>query len=474
MASDLHLFSPETALLVGALLVFILSVLDASYRAAWAVGLLAALLSTVLALTTAPHSGEPFFPGIYRVDLFSQLLKIGLAGGLFLVLLLMRELPSVRPGARVDTPLFLLVSTTGMMMLVSATELLTLYLSLELSAYGLYIVVALHRNPRPASEAAVKYVLFGAAASAITLYGLSLVFGATGTTYLAQIAEFYLAGPSTVLIVGLLLVLAGFFFKLAVFPFHFWAPDVYQAAPNQLVAFVASISKLGAVGIIARTCSLIGPSPEGMFQLLWLVAVLSMTVGNLAAIAQRDFKRLLAYSAIAHGGYLMVGYVALSEVGLAATIFYGIVYVATVALAFVVVCAVGADGDGPSVEGLAGLYQRSPLLALMLLVAMFGLGGIPPTAGFFGKWVLFAAALERQQFWLVLIAAINSTIALYYYLLVIRAAYLLPPEDRPPVEVGLSYRIAGYLAMAVVLAAGIYPTPLWMVARRAAGVLLGA
>lgn len=470
---DFILFLPETALLVGALAVFVLSVWDRSYRSIWTVALLAAGAAVAASVYTAPLAGEPFFPGIYRVDLFSQLLKVGLALGLGLVLLLCRQLDTVKVSARTDTPLFLLLSTAGMMMLVSGTEMLTLYVALELSAYGLYVAVALHKTARPGAEAGVRYVLYGATASAVTLYGLSLIFGATGSTYIDAIARAYTTGDSGILILGLVLTLGGFFFKLAVFPFHFWAPDVYEGAPHQVVAFVGTLSKLGAIGVIARICTIAFAQPDGLYELFWVMGVASMTLGNLAALVQRDLKRLLAYSTVAHAGYLMLGYGSFSEMGLAAVIFYGLIYLVMAHLAFVVVCALGKDGSNPTLEGLEGLHRRSPALALMLLTAMFGLSGIPPTAGFVGKWFLFAAALQRGQFLLVLVAALNSTVALYYYLQVIRAAYVKPADGQEPLVVSGWYRVAGTLSLGLTLAAGVYPGPLWRLASRAASVLLG-
>ncbi|MBK8482673.1 MAG: NADH-quinone oxidoreductase subunit N [Proteobacteria bacterium] len=474
MGNELLLFLPESVVLLGALLVFVLSVGACGPRATRLAGLAAALVALGAALFSLYYgpAGEPFAAGILRVDTFSQLLKAGLALGLLLTLLLAGELKTVRAGARVDLPFFLLLATVGMMLLVSATELLTLFVALELSAYSLYAAVALHREHPPGDEAGVRYVLIGAAASAVTLYGLSLIFGAVGSTYLADVTAALVAGRPLVLVVGLVLLLAALFFKLAVFPFHFWAPDVYQGAPHQVVAFVATASKLGAVGVLARICAVLAAAPSGMVEVLLVLAVVSMTLGNLAALAQSDLKRLLAYSAIAHGGYLLLGYGAFSELGIAAALFYGVVYLATAILGFVVVCALGREGSNPDLDALAGLHQRSPVLALMLLAAMFGLAGIPPAGGFVGKWFLFAAALERGQFELVLLAAGNTTLALYYYLRVVKAAYLAPAGGRGPLALSGTERVAGYIALAIVLGTGIYPAPLWAMAQRAAGVLL--
>ncbi|MCB9556780.1 MAG: NADH-quinone oxidoreductase subunit N [Deltaproteobacteria bacterium] len=473
--TDLTLFLPEIALLSGALCCFIASVADRSYASVWALGTLSAIAALVCSCLTLTFQGEPFAPGIYRIDLFSQFLKLGISGGLWLVQMLSRDDSSLRRFGRLELPFFLLLSGVGMMILVSATELLTLYVGLELAAYGLYISVALRRSLAIAGEAAAKYLLFGAASSAITLYGISLIYGASGTTYLASVV---VDGSSLLLLTGFLLMLAGFLFKLALFPFHFWAPDLYQAAPHPVAAFVATVSKIAAVGLLARALSLIGATDAPIGEVFAVLSVASMTLGNLAALRQTDLKRLIGYSAVAQAGYVFLGFEALSTRGVAAALFYALSYGVMSHLAFVVVCAVGRSDKDPSLSDLVGLHRRAPLTAFFLLVAMFSLAGIPPTAGFFGKWLLFAAALERGQYALVLIAAINSTVALYYYLQVVRAAYVTPlPADverpaEPAVGSQLALKTAGWISSAAMLAIGIYPAPLFELAQRAAAVVL--
>jgi NADH-quinone oxidoreductase subunit N len=467
---SLELFLPETTILIGAIVAFTLSVFGAPHRVAWLVSVLFGALGVAATLWFLRATGEPFFPGIYRVDALSQTLKLGIVAGLFLTLLAYGDPGSVRPSARVDAPIHLMLSTLGMMMLVSATELLTLYVSLELSAYGLYVLAALHRMRREGSEAAAKYILFGATSSAVTLYGVSLIYGGAATTYIADIV----AGPaSPLMLVGVLLAVAGVLFKLAVFPFHAWAPDTYQGAPHQAAAFIGTASKVAAVGVLARLLFLAAPEEQPLVTALLILCVLSMTVGNLAAIAQRDLKRLLAYSTVAHAGYILIGLACFSELGVASAVFYALVYVPIVFCAFLVVCVLGADGSNPSKASLAGLHKRSPVLALTLMVGMFGLAGIPPTVGFAGKWFLFTAAIERELFWLVLVAAINVTVSLYYYLLIIREAYLAPADDESPIRLSPIVTATAWLAMALVLGAGFYPGPLWELAERAARMIAG-
>ncbi len=467
---NLELFLPEAMVLLGALVAFVASVVGLSGRTTWIISLVMAVLATVVTFVYLGAQGEPFFPGIYRVDAFSQILKVGVVVGLLLTLMMVGNTSSIRERSRPDIPILLFVASFGMMMLVSATEMLTLYVALELSAYGLYILAALHRLQRAGSEAAAKYILYGAASSGVTLYGISLIFGATGTTYLGAIAQ---TPSSPLLIAGILLALSGILFKLAVFPFHAWAPDTYQGAPHEAVTFIATASKVAAVGVLARLMFLAVPEHDTLVTTLLVLCVASMVIGNLSAIAQDDLKRLLAYSTVAHAGYILIGLVAFTSLGAASAIYYVLVYVPIVFCAFLVVCALGADGSNPTKASLAGLYQRSPLLAITLLVGMFGLAGIPPTAGFTGKWFIFTAALDSGMFWLVLVGAINATVSLYYYLRVIKEAYLTPPGELGAIRLTPMMAIAAWLAMAMVLVTGFYPRPVWELAESAARALVG-
>jgi len=472
---DLTLFIPELLVLLTALVAFVGSIWGGRYKVAWAATTLTAIAALVATALMLDARGEPFFPGMYAVDLFSQLMKLGLTAGLVLTLLVSDDLPSARKVARLDLPVFLAFGTLGMMMLVSATELLTIYVTLELSAYALYVLAVLHRDQRRASEGGAKYLLFGAAASAVTLYGLSFIFGATGTTQLADLAH---ADASPLFTLGVVLALAGLFFKLAVLPFHAWAPDTYEAAPHQAATFIGTASKVAAIGIIARVLTL-GQGAAELETLLIVLAVASMTIGNLAALAQTDLKRLLAWSTVAHAGYVLLGFMTLSELGTAAAIFYGLVYMIVAFATFVAVCSVGADGGNPSLGSLGGLYQRAPLVGVVLLAGLFGLAGVPPTPGFTGKWFLFSAAMDAGHFWVVLIGAVNATISLYYYLRVVKYAYQTVPETAPgvgpqPLPLSPSYRFAAWAAMAIILFVGFYPGPLWELAQGAAKALLAS
>ena len=467
---SLELFLPECTVLLGALVAFLLSVLRVPQRVAWGAALLMALASVVVSALYLTATGEPFFAGIYRVDALSQLLKLGIALGLFLTLLAASDMGSVREHARLDVPIFLMFSTLGMMALVSATELTTLYVALELSAYGLYILAALHRMQREGSEAAAKYILFGAASSAVTLYGVSLIYGAASSTYLAEIAK---TPASPLLWVGVLLTLCGVLFKLAVFPFHAWAPDTYQGSAHESATFIGTASKVAAIGVLVRIVLLVAPEPAHIRTVLLILCVASMSVGNFAAIVQKDLKRLLAYSTVAHAGYLLIGMSCVTALGVASTVFYILTYVPIAFAAFLVVCVLGRDGRNPSKADLAGLYQRSPLLALTLLVSMFGLAGIPPTAGFAGKWFLFSAAIDSGLYWLVFVGAVNATVSLYYYLQIIKEAYLTPPTDDSKLRLAPASKLAAWITLALILFIGCYPRPVWEWAEAAARAAFG-
>lgn len=430
------------------------------------VGLVGAL-ATLAAAAWALTAREQPISGVYAIDALSQFLKFGLAAGAVVASVSATDSTSLRPSARADLPTLIHLGTLGMMLLSSAVELITLYVALEFSAYALYVLAALHKSQRAGSEGGIRYLLFGAAASATTIYGATLLFGATGTTLLTSLGP---AAPPAALL-GLVIFLAGLLFKLAVFPFHAWAPDVYEAAPHPAATFIGTASKVAAIGILARVLAAYGGS-ETLVHILLLLSVASMTVGNLGAMVQRNIKRLLGWSAIAHGGYALIGFVVATERGTAAALFYALVYVVIGAGPFLVVTALGRGGHDPTRADLQGLARRSPLLAALLLVGMFGLAGIPPTPGFAGKWFLFLAAIERGAFWLVLVAAVNATISLYYYLQLVRDAWTgeVPP-DAAPIPLSAALKLGAALVLLATALLGAWPGPAWDLAEAAAAAL---
>jgi NADH-quinone oxidoreductase subunit N len=432
-----------------------------------------AALGVIVNVATVRLEGLLFL-GTYQVDLFSQVFKAMLSLGLFLVVCICGNLEGVEKRRHPEFYLLLFTCTLAMIMLVSAVHLLTIYVALELSSYSLYILVALRRERNIAVEAGIKYFLVGITASAVMLFGMAILYGTIQATYIRDIIE-VLPGAidRPLVVIGLLLTLCGFFFKLAVFPFHFWAPDVYQGAANQVAAYIATASKVAAIAILVRMVALSSGDSPYLVQVLVTLSIVSMTVGNLAAIVQKDLKRLLAYSSVAHAGYVLIGILSVSPDGYASAIFYALAVLVMKFTSFLVLVKVADNGRNIEIAHLAGLHRRSPLLAMALMLALFGLAGIPPTIGFTGKLLVFTAAMQQGYFTLVLIAMINVVISLYYYLTVVKAAYLLEPaEESPRLTLSPYLKVLAGALVAVMTAVGIYPSYLIELSRAAAGVLM--
>ncbi len=420
------------------------------------------------------HLQGDIFLGTYRVDLFSQVFKVMLSMGFFLVVCICTELNGIGERHHPEFYFLLTICTLSMMMLVSSVHLLTIYVTLELSSYSLYILVFLRKGRRRGVAAGIKYFLIGASASAVMLFGLALLYGTIQSTYLVEIIQVL---PHVIdrplVMIALVLTLSGFFFKLAVFPFHFWAPDVYENAANQVTTYIATTSKVAAVAILMRIVALSGAGSIYLVHILVTLSIVSMTLGNLTAIVQKDLKRLLAYSSIAHAGYVLIGILSMNHTGYSSAIFYALSLLVMKFTCFLVVVKVADDGRNLSIEHLAGLHRRSPILAMALMLALFGLAGIPPTIGFTGKLLIFTAAMEKGYFTLVLIAMINVVISLYYYLLVIKAAYLQEPaEELPDLKISPSIRMLTGILISVIVVAGIFPRHLIELAKAAALVLM--
>jgi len=466
--------APELTTLLIAAVFFSLSMARKSgARGNFLIAVFISALGVVVALSAVGARGM-FFADVYQLNFFSQLFKVLLALGLFLVVCLCSELRGIEERQHPECYLLLSISTLGTMMMVSSVELLTLYVSLELSSYSLYLLVALRKGEGTHREASIKYLLTGAATSAVMLFGVALLFGATSTTNIMELQRILPSVMSRPLfLLGLLLALSGFFFKLALFPFHIWAPTVYQGAPNQVAAYIATATKAAAAAVLIRIVASAGESNPHLSRALVILAITSMTFGNLVAIRQKDLKRLFAYSAVSHAGYILIGILSTSEKGYAGAIFYAFAYLTMSYACFLVVVKVACDGGNITLDGLAGLHRRSPLLAMTLLLGVFSLGGIPPTIGFTGKFLVFVAAVEKGLFYLVLIGMINVVVSLYYYALIVKAAYLTPPKETAgpivlsPVMTGLTLVIG-----LIIVAGGLFPGQLYDLAIDAAKALV--
>lgn len=462
-ASQLIALAPEWALCAGILAVFGAMLARLRYSRAYAAAFAAALVALLAAALTLGEDSL-HFRRAYRVDLFSQLFKLLILGGLCAILQFGRDLKDIRPGARSEYVFFLLTTALGLLVLASSVELITLVVALETASFSLYLLVPLRdegRGLRIQLESAIKYVLFGLVSTGLMLWGISYLYGVTGTTALSVLAE--RLGPLTgnpLVVVGIGFALAGAFFKLAIFPFHFWITDVYEGSSNETAALIATLPKLGGMAVLVRFALLIPPGEQVLVDLLWVLSVCSMFYGNLAALVQKDLKRMLGFSSIAHAGYLIIGMVSLGERGFALAIYYTAGFVVMYLACFLVICQVSQRGENLAVEDLAGLHRRSPLLALTLAGGMFALAGIPPFVGFMGKFLLFTSAWSDGFRVLVILAALNTAVSIYYYLSVVRVSYTGDPEGRVPVRPGPAIQALCIALLGLMVLLGVAPESL--------------
>ena len=417
----------------------------------------------------------------FVVDGFSSVLKLVFLLGAFLcVLMAMRYLD--HEGAQAgEFYAMVVLATLGMMFLASGNDFATIYIGLETMALASYVLVGFTRANPKSNEAALKYFLLGAFASGILLYGISLVFGTTGSYNLAGVAAAIAAGPRgpyTLLQIGAILVLVGMAFKVAAVPFHMWTPDAYEGAPTPVTAFISTAAKAAAFAMMLRVFlrGFYGLAADWT-PLLVLLAVASMTLGNVVAILQNNVKRMLAYSSIAHAGYILMGLIAVgaagkdaltARYGMTAVVLYLLAYTFTNMGAFgLVVMLRRKDVAGDQVEDFRGLSRTNPLAAAAMVVFLLSLAGIPCTAGFIGMWWLFGAAIKADYAWLAVVAVVNSAISLYYYARLVVAMYMVPEDrrDRVPVSAGLATALT--IALGFTLWIGLYPQPFIRLAQKA-------
>ena len=455
---------PESILVVTALLVLGLGVSVPKARGLITVATLLGGGVAAAAVLCFPIDGN-FLHGMVVLAPLARIFKLVILGlGLVAVVFASDSFPEIHFSESLALILF---STVGMMLLTGTEDLLMIFIALELTSIPLYILTAFAKESCSSAEAGLKYFLIGSISAAFLLYGLSLIYGVAGSTNLQAISK--LSGtPDPLLIAGIVLTLAGFAFKVAAVPFQLWAPDVYEGAPTAAAALIASGSKVAGVFILAKllTAGLghwAGSAGWGQFLPGWapvlaIMAAASIVLGNITALVQSNVKRLIAYSAIAHGGYLLIGLSSASPEGLTAVLFYVVVYALTTAGAFGVVVLVEKQRGGSRLDDFDGLAKSAPVLALCLLVFFISLAGIPPLAGFFGKFYLFTSALASGRLlWLVILAIAMNAVSLYYYLIVLKHVFVLPaPEGIRPANAPASRTLVAALALAV-LFLGIAP-----------------
>jgi len=470
--SELQLITPELSLLVFALLVILLDLFIKQKKVLAGVSIAGLIVSAGFTLLMWGAPTVDIFYGMVAVDRFALFFKLLLLGAAGLVILASQDYVSKFERFQGEYYALVLLSTFGMMLMAAATDLISIYVALELSSISLYVLASFLKDQK-STEAGLKYLLVGAVASAVLLYGMALVFGLTGHTCLICIADVIQGLPiaglleSPALLLGIILLIAGFGFKIACVPFQMWVPDVYEGAPTPITAYLSVASKAAGFAVVLRVFFVTFGAPVWL-SLDWgmLFAVLSaitMTVGNVVAIVQTNIKRLFGYSSIAQAGYLMVG---LATVGMAAgtdalgqsgLLFFLASYAVTNLGAFIAIIAISNRIDSDMIDDYAGMGKRAPLLALALTLCLVSLTGLPPTAGLIAKIYIFSGAIHHGLLWLVIIGVINSCISAYYYFRVVKVMWLEAPASEGKVPSSWALRTALFLCCLFVLLLGVVP-----------------
>jgi NADH-quinone oxidoreductase subunit N len=439
-----------------------------------------AILSLLAAaVAVCRFGGEPVktFSGMFLVDRFGDYMKLLVLAGSAISLGMASGYVERERIGRFEYPLLVMFSALGMMLMISANNLMALYMGLELQSLPLYVLAGLQRDAARSTEAGVKYFVLGALASGMLLYGASLIYGYTGTTGFDEIRALFAGGatPAAGVVFGMILLLSGLAFKISAVPFHMWTPDVYEGAPTSVTAFFAIVPKVAGLALIVRVfAGPFGPIPEQWQQVVALISAASMVLGALAAIGQPNIKRLLAYSSIGHMGYVLMGLAAANFDGVGAIMIYLAIYMLSGIGAFAVVLMMKKkDRMVEKVSDLAGVARTQPLLALAMTIMMFSMAGIPPLAGFFGKLFIFESAVEAKLYTLAVLGVVSSVVAAYYYLYIIKVMYFDEPGDEQidaPADGALNFTLA--CASAATVAFAFVPAPLVVFTSLAAQSLL--
>jgi NADH-quinone oxidoreductase subunit N len=468
---------PEIGLLVLAAIVLIMDVILPRERRrvmGWIVagGLFGIIIVSIFAGRPGMEA-QLLWGGMVRFDWLAFIFKMIFLFGAAVTALFAMDVDNL--GNRGEFYLLLLVATMGMGLMAAAGDLILLYLAIETTSIPLYVLAGFMTKEKKSTESGFKYLFFGALTSAIMLYGFSLLYGFAGTTSIYDLAAIVQQGDvGLVPLFGvLLLVLVGFGFKISAVPFHFWAPDVYEGAPTPVTGFLSTASKAAGFAVLMRVLLVVFPeSLPSWTSVVAILSVASMTLGNSLALAQRNMKRLLAYSSIAHAGYALIGVVAFSPLGMAAVVYYLGAYLLTNLAAFGVVVAFWRVTGSDEIADYAGLSRRAPGLSLALMVAFLSLAGMPPLGGFIGKVLVFAAAVDADLIWLALVGIINSIVGLYYYLTVLKVVYLFRSEDEEkPLPISRSYTVALVILTLGIVLTGTLIAPFFAWGTTAAAAL---
>jgi len=484
-------FLPELWLVGTAFLVLIADLVQKStatktlVKAIAVIGVIGALLSLFCVAgcgscpvnACCPMDGVPqAFGGFLKTDGLAVFFKFIILMATLLTLLISFRYFKANPTHYLTEFIaVLLFSAAGASALTSAQEIITLYVALETLTISSYLLASFMKKDKESNEAGMKYLLLGAFSSALLLFGFSYLYGFTGTTVISEIGKSLASQASSPLLtLAVIMIIAGLAFKISLAPFHMWTPDVYEGAPTPITAYLSVASKTAGFAAFVRlfwvglSVPALQPTWIGLFAVL---AVLSIILGNLEALPQRNIKRLMAYSSIAQAGYISTGFLVGGQLGLTAVLFYIFVYLFANMGVFLAIAIVQAKTGSDQIEDYAGMWKRSPLIGIVLLVGLLSLAGVPPFAGFAGKWYLFGSAISKGYIWIALIGMVFSVVSLYYYLQVARQALFPEPKDSSPIEMNWVERLVLIICVLITITLGFWPTPVMQLAQSAASSL---
>ena len=477
VSSDLLTMLPEIVMAAGALLLLLLGVFrQAGGARVISQGALLLLLIAALLVMLQPDARSLAFSGSFINDGFSRFVKILILLGSGVTLVMAQGYLHREHMDRFEFPVLVLLASLGMMLMVSAGDLISLYMGLELQSLSLYVLTAFKRDSRRATEAGLKYFVLGALASGMLLYGAALIYGFTGTVNFVKLAAYFSAGHGETglgLIFGLVFLTAGLAFKISAVPFHMWTPDVYEGAPTPVTALLASSPKIAAMALFMRVLSqpMIGMMEQWQ-QIIVFIAIASMALGAFAAIGQHNIKRLMAYSSIGHMGFALVGLAAGTEEGARAVLIYLALYLAMNFGVFGCILAMRNKNTMlEKIEDLAGLARTRPMMALALAILMFSLAGVPPLAGFFGKFYVFLAAIHSGLYGMAVLGVLASVVGAYYYLRIVKIMYFDEPAGVQTLPMSRTLGIVVSASSVFTLFFFLYPLPVMNIAARAASSL---
>src|SRR5210317_102242 len=465
---------PEIVMLMAACVVLIVDLFltERTRLVTYALSLAALVVTGATIIATA---GDPVvsFEGSFVRDAVADVMKMGILTVTGFAMIYAKDYLVQQGIYRGEYYTLALFSVLGMMIMSSAYNFITIYLGLELLALSMYALVAFNRDSMGGAEAAMKYFVLGALASGLLLYGISLFYGATGSLSFAEVSAAIVKGniQEDILVFGLVFIIMGIGFKFGAVPFHMWVPDVYHGAPTAVTMLLGSAPKIAAFALTLRLLvDGLAPLFTQWQEMLMILAVISLGIGNLVAIAQHNIKRMLAYSTISHVGFIFLGFIAGTDDGYGAALFYTVVYALTAAGGFGVLAMISRRGfDAENLDDLKGLNERSGWLAAMMALILFSMAGVPPTVGFFAKWFVLESIIRVDLVWLALVAVFFSVIGAFYYLRAIKTMYFDKPIDDQPLEISADSHVAMSINGVSMLVLGMFPTALYTVCRAAFG-----